>query len=267
MLYRQVREERMKRLAGKTALITGAAAGIGRAAARLFAAEGASVALVDLDRKGLDETAAGLERALTLVADVTGAEENARIVAEAEKRFGGLDIALLNAGIEGPLVELAAYPPEAFEKVYAVNVRGVFLGLQAVIPAMRRRGGGSVVLTSSTSGVRALPGMCAYTMSKHAVIGLMRSAAVDLAPEKIRVNTVNPGPIETRMLADIQARMRPDAPGEADAAMQRGIPIKRKGRAEEVARMMLYLASDDASFCTGGVYMVDGGVSAGAARS
>lgn len=257
----------MNRLEGKVAIVTGAAAGIGRAAARLFAAEGASLVLVDLDRAGLDETAAGLDQALPLVADVTRAEENARAVAEAERRFGGLDVALLNAGIEGPLAEFAAYPPEAFEKVYAVNVRGVFLGLQAAIPAMRRRGGGSVVLTSSTSGVRALPGMCAYTMSKHAVIGLMRSAAVDLAPEKIRVNTVNPGPIETRMLADIEARLRPEAPSEASAAMQRAIPMKRKGAADEVARMMLYLASDEASFCTGGVYMVDGGVSAGAARS
>ena len=257
----------MNRLEGKVAIVTGAAAGIGRAAARLFAAEGASLVLVDLDKAGLDETAAGIDRALPLVADVTRAEENTRAVAEAEKCFGGLDIALLNAGIEGPLAEFAAYPPEAFEKVYAVNVRGVFLGLQAAIPAMRRRGGGSVVLTSSTSGVRALPGMCAYTMSKHAVIGLMRSAAVDLAPEKIRVNTVNPGPIETRMLADIEARLRPEAPSEAGAAMQRAIPMKRKGAAEEVARMMLYLASDEASFCTGGVYMVDGGVSAGAARS
>ena len=257
----------MGRLDGKVALVTGAAAGIGRAAARLFAAEGVAVVLVDRDGEGVRQAADGLERALPLTADVTRPEENARVVAEAEKRFGGLDAALLNAGIEGPMAEFAAYPLEDFEKVYAVNVRGVFLGLQAVIPAMRRRGGGSVVLTSSTSGIRALPGMCAYTMSKHAVIGLMRSAAVDLGPEKIRVNTVNPGPIQTRMLSDIQARMRPDAPEEAAAAMQRGVPMKRRGAAEEVARMMLYLASDDASFCTGGVYMVDGGVSAGAARA
>lgn len=257
----------MARLAGKAVLVTGAAAGIGRAAARLFAEEGAQVLAADLDKAGLRATAEGRPEIATLRADVTEADENARMVAEAERRFGGLDAAALNAGVEGPVAEFAAYPADAFERVYAVNVRGVFFGLQAAIPALRRRGGGSLVLTSSTSGIRALPGMCAYTMGKHAVIGLMRSAAVDLAPEKIRVNTVNPGPIDTRMVHDIQARLRPDAPAAASEAMQRAVPMKRYGAAEEVARLMLFLVSDDASFCTGGVYMADGGVSAGAARS
>lgn len=257
----------MARLAGKAVVVTGAGAGIGRAAARLFAAEGAQVLAVDLDEAGLRETAQGQPAIAALVADVAKADENARMVAEAERRFGGLDAAVLNAGVEGPVAEFAAYPADAFDRVYAVNVRGVFFGMQAAVPALRRRGGGSLVLTSSTSGIRAVPGMCAYTMSKHAVIGLMRSAAVDLAPEKIRVNTVNPGPIDTRMVHDLEAGMRPDAPAAASEAIQRAIPMKRYGRTEEVARLMLFLISDEASFCTGGVYMVDGGVSAGAARS
>jgi len=256
----------MGRLDGKTALITGAAAGIGRAAARLFAAEGANLVLVDRDEAGLKETAAGLTQAATCIGDVTKAADNARFVAEAERRFGGLDAALLNAGVEGPLAEFAAYPEAAFEQVYAVNVRGVFLGIQAAIPAMRRRGGGSIVLTSSTSGLRATYGMCAYTMSKHAVMGLMRSAAIDVGSEKIRVNTVNPGPIDTRMLRDIEARAKPEQPDEAAEATRRINPMKRKGAPEEVARLMLFLASDDASFCNGGVYTVDGGVSAGVAK-
>ena len=257
----------MARLSGKVALITGAGAGIGRAAARVFAGEGAKLALVDLNRAGLEETAKGLAEALVLPADITKPEENARIVAETEKRFGGLDIALLNAGIEGPVVDFATYPLEQFDRVLSVNMRAVFLGIQAVIPAMRRRQGGSIVLTSSTAGLRALVGMAAYTASKHAVIGLMKSAAVDLAPEKIRVNTVNPGPIDTRMLRDLEGRFRPDDPAAADEATRRNSPSKRKGAPEEVARLMLFLASDEASFCTGGVYMVDGGQSAGIARA
>jgi NAD(P)-dependent dehydrogenase (short-subunit alcohol dehydrogenase family) len=147
-----------------------------------------------------------------------------------------------------------------FDKVMAVNVRGVWLGLKYVMKAMGAAGG-SIVITSSTSGIRATPHMSAYTASKHAVIGLMRSAAIEGADRKIRVNTVNPSPIDTPMIASLET-MRGLA-GRNDQPMAAGTPLGRYGTPEEVAKLMLFLASDESSFCTGGVYMVDGGVSAG----
>jgi len=256
----------MGRMQGKVALVTGAAAGIGRAAAKLLAAEGAAVVLADLDEGGLAETAAGLQDALALRADITDPEENVRLVAEAEKRFGGLDAAVLNAGIEGAVKDIVDYPVEVFDRLMAINVRGPFLGLKAAIPAMKRRGGGSVVITSSTSGIRATPGLSAYTTSKHAVIGLMRAAALELTADNIRVNTVNPGPVDTRMIHALMDQMAPSDPAAAEAARKRGVPMHRYGRPEEVARLMLFLLSDDSGFCTGGVYMADGGISAGTPR-
>jgi NAD(P)-dependent dehydrogenase (short-subunit alcohol dehydrogenase family) len=256
----------MARMHGKVALITGAAGGIGRAAARLFAAEGAAVLLADIDEAGLAGSAEGLERAATVKADVSLPEDNARLVAEAERRFGGLDAVLLNAALEGPIMRFADYPLETFDRLIAVNLRGVFLGIQAAIPALRRRGGGSIVITSSTSGVRGLPGVPGYTASKHAAIGLARSAAVDLGPENIRVNAVCPGPTDTRMMRSRSQWTQPDDPAAAAEAFRLATPIKRFAAPEEIARLMLFLASDEASYCTGGVYMADGGQTAGPAR-
>ena len=151
----------------------------------------------------------------------------------------------------------------------AVNVRGVWLGLKYVIPIMQERGGGSIVITSSTAGITGSAEMSAYNTSKHAVIGLMRTAALEGAPFNIRVNTVNPAPIETRMMRSLE-EMRVAAADSSAATVEqtkRGIaariPLDRYGTAEEVAKLMLFLASDESSFCTGGVYMVDGGRSAG----
>ena len=150
----------------------------------------------------------------------------------------------------------------------AVNVRGVWLGVRAAIPLMRQRGGGSIVITSSVAGIRGSAGLSAYTTSKHAVIGLMRTAALECAAYGIRVNTVNPAPIETRMMRSIEemrtTRLGADATvDEVKASNAARIPLRRYGDPEEVARLMLFLASDESRFCTGGVYMVDGGTSAG----
>ena len=262
----------MARLDGKVALITGATGGIGRAAARIFADEGARLALVDLDESALREVvqSIGEDRASYAVADVTSADDTQAYVQAAVDRWGGVDILLANAGIEGEISPIPDYPLEVFDRVMAVNVRGVWLGIKYVVPVMRERGGGSIVITSSTAGIGGGPDMSAYTTSKHAVIGLMRTAAMEGAASGIRVNTVNPAPIETRMMRSIE-EMRVAALDDSDITVEQTyratsarIPLGRYGHPEEVARMMLFLASDDSSFCTGGVYMVDGGRSAGA---
>ena len=261
----------MVRLEGKVAVITGAAGGIGRAAARLFADEGARLALVDLDETALQDTvrSIGEDRASYTVADVTQPDQTQAYVNAAVNRWGGIDVFLANAGIEGTLSPIPDYPIDIFDRVMAVNVRGVWLGIKYVVPVMRHRGGGSIVITSSTAGIGGTPAMSAYTTSKHAVIGLMRTAALEGAPLGIRVNTVNPAPIETRMMRSIEEQrvaalddssISVEQVKEAAAAR---IPLERYGNPEEVARLMLFLSSDDSSFCTGGVYMVDGGRSAG----
>ena len=261
----------MARLDGKVALITGATGGIGNAAARLFAEEGARVALVDLNEEALQETvrSIGEDKASYTVADVTQPEQTQAYVNAAVNRWGGVDVLLANAGIEGTLSPITEYPVDMFDRVMAVNVRGVWLGIKYVVPVMRERGGGSIVITSSTAGISGTPEMSAYNTSKHAVIGLMRTAALEGAPSGIRVNTVNPSPIETRMMRSIE-EMRvaafDDTTVTVDVAKQSfadRIPLQRYGNPAEVAGMMLFLASDDSSFCTGGVYMVDGGRSAG----
>jgi NAD(P)-dependent dehydrogenase (short-subunit alcohol dehydrogenase family) len=267
------------RLAGKIAIITGGSGGIGRAAARLFVEEGARVLLIDLNEAALQEaTAAALQGAESpdaasyVVADTTQPEQVEGFVKTAVERYGGVDILLANAGIEGRVLPITEYPVDVFDQVLAVNVRGVWLGLKYVIPVMQQRGGGSIVITSSVAGLRGGAGTSAYTTSKHAVIGLMRSAALEGAPHKIRVNTVNPAPIETRMMRSLEQQRAENAErsGDADATPEqmkaRGaarIPLQRYGEPEEVARLMLFLASDESSFCTGGIYTVDGGISAG----
>ncbi len=255
----------MGKLDGKVAIITGGSGGIGAAAARLFAAEGGRVMLVDLDAEALQRVVAdiGGEQAACTVADVSDSAQTKAYVAATLERFGGVDIALLNAGIEGRINPIADYTEEMFDKVLAVNVRGVFLGLKYIMPAMSARGGGSIVITSSTAGIRAVSGMSAYVTSKHAVIGLMRTAALEGAELDIRVNTVNPSPIDTRMMASIEQQRGLPAGDKSNRPMARHTPLKRYGEPEEVARLMLFLGGDDSSFCTGGVYMVDGGVSAG----
>ena len=255
----------MGKLDGKVAIITGGSGGIGRAAAKLFATEGGRVFLVDLDADVLQGTIAdiGAEQAAYTVADVSDAAQTQAYVAAAVERFGGVDIALLNAGIEGKVTPIVDYAEDLFDKVLAVNVRGVFLGLKYVMPAMSARGGGSIVITSSTAGIRGTSGMSAYVTSKHAVIGLMRAAALEGAEMDIRVNTVNPAPIDTRMMASIEEQRGLPTGDRANRPMARRLPLQRYGEPEEVARLMLFLGCDDSSFCTGGVYMVDGGVSAG----
>ena len=258
----------MSRLQDKVVIITGGAGGIGRAAAKLFVEEGARVLLVDLDEDALVDAvdAIGGNSVSHLVADVTKAADNNAMVACAEERYGGVDVLLANAGIEGDVAPITEYDEARFEQVLNVNVKGPFLGLKAVVPAMAERGGGSVVITSSIAGVQGAPGLSAYVTSKHAVIGLMRSAAKELAAQNIRVNTVNPSPVETEMMRRLENGMGGELDDEAREAVKSGvasrIPLQRYAEAEDIARVMLYLASDDSAWVTGSVNMADGGMTA-----
>jgi NAD(P)-dependent dehydrogenase (short-subunit alcohol dehydrogenase family) len=254
------------RLEGKVAVITGAGSGIGLATAQAFAREGARLVLVGRNNKALADIASeiGPARARAVVADVTTPAANERMVAEAVERFGGLDILVANAGIEGVSATIDAYPVDVFDQVIAINLRGVFLGLKCAIPAMRARGGGSVVILSSIGGIRGRgQGNSAYIASKHAVIGLMKTAALEGAAHGIRVNCVLPGPVETRMIRSIEESRSPGAPEVARAALLAGLPMKRYGTPEEVANVILFLASAESSLCTGSTFSADGGLAAG----
>src|SRR5690606_4235362 len=195
----------MAKLENKTAIITGAAGGIGIAAARLFLQEGANVALVDLEQGALDEVARSLEssRLLTIAADVSSPEDTERYMAHTVSRFGRLDVLFANAGVEGTVCPLADFPVADFDRVLSVNVRGVWLAIRAAAREFQQRPGGSIVVTSSVAGLIGSPGLSAYVASKHAVIGIARTAALELARFGVRVNTVNPGPIENRMMRSI----------------------------------------------------------------
>lgn len=249
----------MGRLAGKSAVITGGAGGIGRAAARLFVREGARVVVADLERTKVDEVVSmlGAEHAAGFVGDVTVPSDNEAMVSTAVDRFGSLDVFVANAGIEGPVAAIAETDPGEFDRVMAINVRGVFLGLRAAMPAMAVSGG-SIIITSSGAGVRGVPGLAAYTASKAALIGLMRTAALEGAPSGIRVNSIHPSAVETDMMRRVE---RGYSPTDAAAVKERVIedlPFRRYGTPSEIAEVMVFLASDAASWVSGSVQMVDG---------
>ena len=254
----------MKRLEGKVAIITGGAGGIGRATAKQFLIEGAEVLLFDFNEENIIETYEQLEsnNLSYFVGDVTRFEDNLKAVEIAKEKYGGLDIFVANAGIEGDIKTIEEYDIDRFDQVIAVNVRGPFLGLKAAIPAMDSRGGGSFIITSSIAGLSGTPQLGPYATSKHAVIGLMKSAAKECAQKNIRVNSINPSPVETRMMRSIEEGLMPGGAEEAKGVMASNIPLGRYGEPEDVAKLMLFLASDDSSFITGSVYAIDGGSTA-----
>jgi NAD(P)-dependent dehydrogenase (short-subunit alcohol dehydrogenase family) len=249
------------RFRDKVVVVTGAARGLGRAAAVRFAQEGARVVLVDLAdlEESREAVAAADAPVVAVTADVTRACDAERMVDEAVRAFGGVDCLINNAGIEGAVAPLVEYPEAVFDRVMAVNVKGVWLGIKAVAPAMRARGGGAIVNVSSISGLRASPGMVAYGASKHAVNGLTRTAAVELAPDGIRVNAICPAPMDTAMRRAIEHARSPADPDAARRAALARTPLGRYGEPEEVAALIAFLCSADAAYVTGVAYTIDRG--------
>lgn len=254
-------------MANKVALVTGATGGIGQACARKLVAQGAVVILVDLDRNRLDELARDIGgETLCLVADVSDEQQSINYVQAALTRYSRIDQAFLNAGIEGPAGLIPDTPIQAFDRVMQVNVRGVWLGLAQLMPAMGKAGGGSIVITSSIAGLRGSARHAPYVASKHAVIGLMKSAAIEGAPQGIRVNAVCPGAVDTRMMRSIEAGANPSQPEGVRGKIEAGIPQKRYASPDEVAAMMCFVAGEAVGYCTGSVFTIDGGATAGPVR-
>ena len=243
-------------LKNKIALVTGAGSGIGEAVSRLFSKNGATVVLADMDMDGAGRVLALIEKeggkGLVVKTDVSKPAECEGLVNEAVRKFGRLDIAVNNAGIGGPAALMGDYPIEGWDKVIAINLSGVFYGMRYQIPAMLKNGGGAIVNMASILGKVGFPMSIAYVAAKHGVVGLTENAALEYATQGIRVNTVGPGFIKTPLLdKNLTAEQMTGI-----AAMH---PMQRLGTAQEVAELVLWLASDKASFVTGSYYNVDGG--------
>ena len=248
---------------GKVALVTGGGNGIGRAACVAFAKQGAKVVAVDRDGAAAEATAGIIRQnggdAVAVTADVTKSADVKAYVKAAIDKYGRVDCFFNNAGIEGKVSQIVDYDEAVFDAVIGVNVKGVFLGLKHVLPEMIRQGSGAVVNTASVAGLVATPGMPAYVASKHAVIGLTKTAAGEVARQGIRVNAVCPGPVDTRMIHSLEAQLSPGNPAAVNQRYQASLPTGRYSTAEEIANMVLFLCSDLASNTTGGQFVVDGG--------
>ena len=251
-------------LAGRVAVVTGAAGDIGRAAAIALAAAGASVVLVDLDEERVAAACAAVSEAqgvdaVPVAADVRDSSDVRRYVAAATERFGRIDVLFNNAAIEGSPAPLAECPEELFDDVIAVNLRGVFLGLRYVLPVMLEAGRGSIVNTASIMSFVAHERRGPYSASKHAILGLTKAAAAEVAGRGVRVNAVCPGPIDTGMSRRITAELNPSDPTGSFARVAAKTPAGRYGLPEEVAAVVCFLASDETSYVNGAAWLVDGG--------
>ncbi|MCK6207048.1 SDR family oxidoreductase [Bacillus infantis] len=255
----------MARLKGKTAVITGGAGGIGKETAKQFLNEGAKVVIVDLFQKSLDEAKAELDSLGEVIAvqgDVTKEDEVKNYVQKAVDVFGRIDIFFNNAGIEGKVQPIAETDLEDFLKVQNVNVAGAFLGLKHVLPVMTKQESGSIINTSSVAGFGGTPGVAPYVTSKHALVGLTKVAALEAPPFNVRVNSIHPSPVNTRMMRSLEAGFAPDNAEGAQEQFAQGIPLGRYGESEDIASLVVFLASDDSKFITGSQYRIDGGMAA-----
>ena len=252
----------MPRLDGKTAFITGATGGIGEASAKRFLEEGANLMLVGRSEeklRALVERLGGGDSVASYVADA--ADENALCAAvqATTDSFGQIDILFANAGIEGHSKPIEEQSREMFENVLQTNVIGVWLAMKLCIGSMKTRRSGSIIATSSAAGLIGFPGVSPYVASKHAVCGLVKTAALELGEFNIRVNAIAPGPIDNRMIHSLEEQMDPGNSAAVRSAIEGSIAMRRYGTNEEVANLALFLASDESSYCTGVVHSIDGG--------
>ena len=256
----------MPRLANKVVFLTGATGGIGEAIAKRFLSEGAKLMLVGRSADKLKATTARLAGGDNIASFVSEAddEEGIRGAVQATlDAFGRLDVCIANAGTEGVAKPFETQTMEEFSQVISVNVVGVWLAMKHCVAPMRKAGGGSMICTSSVAGLKGLPGIAPYTASKHAVCGLVKTIGMELGEAGIRVNAIAPGPIDNRMIASLEQQLSPEDPAAMRAAIEENIPLKRYGTEEEVANMALFLASDESGYCTGTIFPIDGGLTAG----
>jgi NAD(P)-dependent dehydrogenase (short-subunit alcohol dehydrogenase family) len=248
---------------GEVAIVTGAGGGIGRAVSLALAAAGASVLAVDLSEKGAEETASLVREkkgeALAMRADVSDDSDVRAYAQRAKSAWGHIDVFMNNAGFQGSVESIVDTPVEVFDKVMAVNARGVFLGLKHVLPTMIAARKGTIVNTASLASFVATRNLAPYVASKHAVLGLTRTAALEVARKGVRVNAVCPGPVDTPMIRSIEEDQAPGAQEDLRAKRAASIPDGRYADAQEVANLMIYLASDFASHITGQSVEINGG--------
>jgi len=255
----------MGKLTNQAAIVTGGANGIGKEISKRFLQEGAKVLVVDLFDDALDKAKdelSSLGHIETCQADVSKENDVKKYVDKALDAFGTVDVFVNNAGIEGKVKPIPEQSIDDYQKVMDVNVKGVFLGLQYVMPIMHEKKSGSIINMSSVAGLEGSAGVAPYVTSKHAVTGLTKVAALEGGANQVRVNSVHPSPVNTRMMRSLEKGFNPDDAESVKTTMEQGIPLGRYGESEDIANMVLFLASDEAKFITGVQYRVDGGMGA-----
>jgi NAD(P)-dependent dehydrogenase (short-subunit alcohol dehydrogenase family) len=249
----------MKTLENKIAIVTGGGSGIGEAISLLFASEGAKVVVSDIDEKNGNRVVSDIKskngEALFVKTDISNPDDNKRLVEETIKKYGGLHIAVNNAGIGGPSAPVGEYPIDGWNKVVAINLSGVFYGMRYQIPAMLKSGEGSIINVASILGSVGFANSSAYVAAKHGVVGLTKNAAIEYAQKNIRVNSIGPGFIRTPLVEK-------SLDEETLKFLETKHPIGRLGESNEVAELALWLASSKSSFVTGSYYTIDGGYTA-----
>lgn len=255
------KEEKTMDFEGKVVLITGAAGGIGKETARLFAKKGAKLSLVDIDTKSLESLAKELELEdyLLLTANVTSEEQVKNYVQQTKEKYGSVDVFFNNAGIEGKVASITETTAEDLDKVLNVNIKGVFYGLKHVMATMIEQKSGSIINTSSITGLKGSLGLAPYSASKHAVLGLTKTAALESAGSGVRVNAICPGYVKTRMMQSIEQGRGPEHANQMRERALSKVPMNRYAQSDEIAELVLFLASDKATYITGSHYLIDGG--------